>query len=76
MKIEAETKLNVGDEIWYMKDNKPVCHTVNSIRIEFMDFDKNHLTPRLNVKYKTTPCLNEVPEYSAFKTKKELISSL
>lgn len=76
MKIEFETKLNVGDDIWYMKDNKPVCHKVCLIRVDLMDIDKNYLTPRVNTKYKTTPCLNEVPEYLAFKTKEELVSSL
>lgn len=76
MKIEINTKLNVGDEIWYMKENKPVCYTVNSIKIEFMDFDRDHLTPRLNVKYKTHPCLHEVPEYFAFKTKGDLMNSV
>lgn len=76
MKIQFETKLNIGDDIWYMKENRPMCHKVCYIRIGLMDIEKGCLAPRVNTTYKTTPRLDEVPEYLAFRTKEELIESL
>lgn len=76
MEIKFETKLNVGDKIFFMKENRPTCYEVCNIKIEIMSIGKDCLIPRINISYNTTPCLNNVPENLAFKTKEELINSL
>lgn len=76
MEIKFETKLNVGDKIFFMKENRPTCYEVCNINVKVITIGKGCLTPIVNISYQTTPCLNEVPEHLAFKTKEELINSL
>jgi hypothetical protein len=47
MKVEIDVKYNIGDKVWIMFDNYPVCLEITHIRIQGGDEDTSGATPYL-----------------------------
>ena len=76
--MKFETKFNIGDHVWYMKDNKPIEVVISSIDIFEVGTNQNH------IKYTARNTIHSVSwldhqhlfEASLFRTKEGLLQSL
>lgn len=69
--MEIKTKFNIGDTIYYMKNNRVCKNKVSQIEV------KVYVTYKRDIKYKVELCPELwIPEYEAFGTKQDLINSL
>ena len=76
--MKFETKFNIDDHAWYMKDNKPVEVFISSIEIFYVNTNQDR------IKYNAKNTTNSVSwldhtnlfEAMLFKSKKELLNSL
>lgn len=73
-----DTKANLGDEIFYMSNNRVKSSTVKYIGIDIIQ-TKAPLTcediAQIKIEYQTES-IDKVPEYLAFLTKDDLLNSL
>lgn len=74
--MKFETKFNPGDEVWYMKCNKP--HKQNIYRVHVEAFYSGSLKKCYPVyEFQTSGCNTErKTETDVFATKQDLIESL
>jgi hypothetical protein len=68
--MTIETKYNIGDEVWCMKDNRCRCTKVESIRIMI-----HHYTSSIEIGY-FIEAGEWIEEERIFPTKEELLKSL
>lgn len=76
--MKFETKFNVNDRAWYMKDNKPTEVIISAIYVFFVNTNQYH------IKYNAKNVLHSVSwldhtnlmENVLFKSKTELMSAL
>lgn len=68
-----ETKFNIGDEVWFMKENKPTKKVVN-----FIEIVTASTTSKSFIQYglKMEDTVERVTEKHLFSTKEELLKSL
>lgn len=66
--MTIETKYNIGDEVWFIYENKPCFEQINGISIR----------PTVRIFYRFQVGLTEISkmEKEVFKTKEELLKSL
>jgi len=73
-----ETKFNLDDHVWYMKDNKPVEVIISSIEIFYVNTNQNRI--KYNAQNITNPVSwldhTNLFEDMLFKSKEELLESL
>lgn len=70
--MTIETKYNIGDEIWFMKDNRPVQTLIIDIRI-YVAYKGNGQSIT-DITYGTDSC--EKHQDEVYTSKKELLESL
>jgi len=76
--MEFKTKCNLGDTVWFMKNNKPIEVIITSIHIFHSDGNLN------KIKYSASNIINSISwidhenlfENTVFKLKSELLESL
>lgn len=75
--MKIETKLNVGDEAWFMRDNKTCSDDVVMIRVE-VEFEGIARTPISTIEYLVGNFGSDdwYDESVIFASKKELLESL
>lgn len=66
--MTIETKYNIGDEVWAIRDNRPSMYKITKVTLVCDDID-------LNISYKTR-CCKYFFESELFPTKEELLKSL
>ena len=68
-----ETKFNIGDEVWFMKENKPTKKVVS-----FIEIIAASTTSKSFIQYglKTEGVVERMTEKHLFQTKEELLKSL
>ena len=72
--MTIETKFNIGDEVWYMENNKVCCDTISAIHLHVYEYDRI-----FNYSFGLTDCTKpyiQVDESKLFRTKQELLDSL
>lgn len=78
--MKIETKYDIGDEVWVMKDNRPQEFEVNGISVECLDGMYNSCIHSgiESVKYDLGKRMNPMiySEIYLFPTKEELLKSL
>lgn len=76
--MTIETKYNVGDEVWFLKDNKATTMRIWDIDIRVRtayDGEKTYGS-YTRIFYYDFGCYNEIEENKLFPTKEELLKSL
>jgi hypothetical protein len=66
--MTIETKYNVGDKVWSMKDNKPQTNTIDRIRAYASD--------DVYIEYEVIGSSKEHAEHELFPSKQDLLNSL
>jgi hypothetical protein len=76
--MKFETEFNVGDNAWYMKNNKPEEVVISAIEIFFVNTNQDRITYNAENLTKPVSWLDhtKLPEGSVFKSKKDLLNSL
>lgn len=73
-----ETKFNLLDKVWYMRDNKPTEVIISAIEIFYVNTNQDYIA--YNAKDAINPVTwldhTNLREYQLFKTKQELLQSL
>ena len=71
--MTIETKFNIGDEVWFMKENKPTKKVV-----DFIEIITASTTSKSFIQYglKMEGVVERVTEKYLFPTKEELLKSL
>ena len=71
--MTIETKFNIGDEVWFMKENKPTKKVV-----DFIEIIAASTTSKSFIQYglKMEGVVERVTEKYLFPTKEELLKSL
>ena len=71
--MTIETKYNIGDEVWFMKENKPTKRVV-----DFIEIIAASTTSKSFIQYglKIGSVVERVVESHLFPTKEELLKSL
>ena len=71
--MTIETKFNIGDEVWFMKENKPTKKVV-----DFIEIIAASTTSKSFIQYglKMEVVVERVTEKYLFSTKEELLKSL
>lgn len=71
--MTIETKFNIGDEVWFMKENKPTKKVV-----DFIEIITASTTSKSFIQYglKMEGVVERVAEKYLFSTKEELLKSL
>lgn len=71
--MTIETKFNIGDEVWFMKENKPTKKVV-----DFIEIITASATSKSFIQYglKMEGVVERVTEKNLFSTKEELLKSL
>lgn len=71
--MTIETKFNIGDEVWFMKENKPTKKVV-----DFIEIITASTTSKSFIQYglKMEGVVERVTEKYLFSTKEELLKSL
>ena len=71
--MKIETKYNIGDEVWFMKENKPIKRVV-----DFIEIIAASVTSKSFIQYglKMEGLIERVTESRLFLTKEELLKSL
>lgn len=76
--MKFETKFNVTDHAWLMKDNKPTEVVISAIYIFFVDTNQDRIT--YNAKDAVNPVTwldhHDLAEGRLFKSKTDLLDSL
>ena len=52
--MEFKTKFNIGDRVWYIKNNKPTEVRITAIEIFYMGTNQDH------IKYNATDIINPI----------------
>ena len=68
--MEAKTKYDIGDKVWYINDNRAVRSDITRVIISVESPD------RCEVFYSLHFGDTEIPEGQLFRTKEELLKSL
>lgn len=79
MQVNKNTKFNIGDQVFYMNNNKPQTGEVATIVVQIVKDDKDSVNYGLlpaDRKEGEMVMATYVPEPLVFKTKEELINSL
>ena len=74
--MEITTKANIGDEIFFLADNKVKISTIRHIKIEVTDIITNFGTEDHIVILYHTSDKSIIYEHNVFLTKQELLDSL
>jgi hypothetical protein len=71
-------KFNVGDHVWYMKDNKPTEVVVSAIEVFFVNTDQDRITYNAKNVTNSVSWLDHtnLREEWLFRSKAELLESL
>lgn len=75
--MEIKTKYNIGDEVWYISNNK-----VNSLKITRINVLTSLIPKTIGYGCELNQCVDYcegnivLPEYKLFPTKEELLKSL
>lgn len=73
-----ETKFNIGDRAWFMKNNKVTEVIISSISLSYVDSDSDNIIYTANDAANPTHWLDhvDIEEKTLFKSKQELLDSL
>lgn len=76
--MDIETKFNVNENAWYMKDNKPVEVIISSIDTFHVGSDQDHIKYNARNIHNSTSWLDHqnIFESVLFKSKEGLLTSL
>lgn len=72
--MEIKTKYNIGDEVWYMENNKVCCDKISAVHLHIYEYDQI-----INYSFGLTDCTKlyiHVDESKLFPSKQELLDSL
>lgn len=70
--MNIETKFNIGDEVWIMKDNKPFSFKINQISVNITTNQNYHNPLDIQIKYSKEHVIDWIYEGKCFATKEEL----
>ena len=74
--MKIETKFNIGDEVWFILNNKVNCSKISKIAVEFTNKD-NYYYYHFEYDPPRSPTLcNYFSIKNVFATKQELLDSL
>ena len=75
--MKFETRFNIGDEVWLMKNNKPKKVIISAIQIFYVNTNQDRIT--YNARDALDSCWldnTNLQESQLYKTKQEMLSSL
>ena len=75
--MKIETKHNVGDKFWVMRNNKPVEYVVYKIIISYNEENYDYMThPTSQISYYNHNGTEACSEHTFYSTKAELLATL
>lgn len=76
--MTIETKYNIGDEVWFMYDNKATTMTIEYIEVTCAFKSNKHgdYVREIKVTYLDIAASHRLSEHKLFPTKEELLKSL